>query len=81
VRPVKMPGSYSLVKIISALFLLAGLPGLLLQPVAALESKKIYQLNENSVFQIRVLNRETGKKSSIGSMSSIKLFWNRIYFM
>ena len=62
-----MPGSHSLVKIILALFLLAGLPGLLLQPVAALESKIIYQLNENSVFQIHVLNRETGKKSSIGS--------------
>ena len=36
-------------------------------PVAALDSKKIYQLNEDRVFQIRVLNRETGKKSSIGS--------------
>jgi serine protease Do len=38
-----------------------------LQPATALESKKIYQLHEESVFQIRVLNRETGKKSSIGS--------------
>ena len=37
------------------------------QPAAALESKKIYQLNEDRIFQIRVLNRETGKKSSIGS--------------
>jgi hypothetical protein len=36
-------------------------------PVAALDSKKIFQLNEDRVFQIRVLNRETGKKSSIGS--------------
>lgn len=36
-------------------------------PVAALDSKKIYQLNQDRVFQIRVLNRETGKKSSIGS--------------
>jgi len=36
-------------------------------PVAALDSKGIYQLNEDRVFQIRVLNRETGKKSSIGS--------------
>ncbi|NNE64431.1 MAG: trypsin-like peptidase domain-containing protein [Gammaproteobacteria bacterium] len=35
--------------------------------VLALNSKTIYQLNENRVFQIRVLNRETGKKSSIGS--------------
>ncbi len=37
------------------------------QPAFALDSKTIYQLNENRVFQIRVLNRETGKKSSIGS--------------
>ncbi|MFT5220947.1 MAG: serine protease Do [Planctomycetota bacterium] len=36
-------------------------------PARALESKEIYQLNETSIFQIRVLNRETGKKSSIGS--------------
>ena len=36
-------------------------------PAAALDSKRIYQLNEDRVFQIRVLNRETGKKSSIGS--------------
>ena len=49
------------------LFLLTGLIWSLLQPAAALESKKIYQLHENSVFQIRVLNRETGKKTSIGS--------------
>ncbi len=35
--------------------------------VLALNSKTIFQLNENRVFQIRVLNRETGKKSSIGS--------------
>ncbi len=49
------------------LYLLASLLCLMVQPAAALESKKIYQLNENSVFQIRVLNRETGKKTSIGS--------------
>lgn len=49
------------------LFLLSGLIWSLLQPAAALESKKIYQMHENSVFQIRVLNRETGKKTSIGS--------------
>ncbi|TDJ24954.1 MAG: serine protease [Gammaproteobacteria bacterium] len=49
------------------LFLLAGLIWSLLQPAASLESKEIYQLHENSVFQIRVLNRETGKKTSIGS--------------
>lgn len=35
--------------------------------VEPLESKAIYQLHEDKVFQIRVLNRETGKKSSIGS--------------
>ena len=33
----------------------------------ALDSKGIYQLNQDRVFQIRVLNRETEKKSSIGS--------------
>ncbi len=33
----------------------------------ALDSKEIYELNEERIFQIRVLNRETGKKSSIGS--------------
>jgi serine protease Do len=38
-----------------------------LQTAWALESKAIYQMHEDSVFQIRVLNRETGKKSSIGS--------------
>ena len=36
-------------------------------PALALDSKEIYKLNEKRVFQIRVLNRETGKKSSIGS--------------
>ncbi len=36
-------------------------------PASAMESKKIYQLNEDRVFQVRVLNRETGKKFSIGS--------------
>ena len=44
-----------------------GLLLLFFQPANALESKQIYQLHENSIFQIRVLNRETGKKSSIGS--------------
>ena len=38
-----------------------------LQTAQALESKAIYQMHEDNVFQIRVLNRETGKKSSIGS--------------
>ena len=36
-------------------------------PAAALDSKGIYQLNKDRVVQVRVLNRETGKKSSIGS--------------
>ncbi len=44
--------------------LLASITG---SPAVALDSKKIYQINEDRVFQIRVLNRETGKKSSIGS--------------
>jgi hypothetical protein len=38
-----------------------------LQTAQALESKAIYQMHEDNVFQIQVLNRETGKKSSIGS--------------
>jgi serine protease Do len=54
-------------RIITLVFLL--IAGLLLQMVQAqpLESKTIYQMHEDNVFQIRVLNRETGKKSSIGS--------------
>ena len=36
-------------------------------PASALDSREIYQQNEDRVFQVRVLNRETGKKSSIGS--------------
>ena len=48
-------------------YLVAALTMVCFQSAAALESKKIYQLHEESVFQIRVLNRETGKKSSIGS--------------
>jgi S1-C subfamily serine protease len=36
-------------------------------PATALDSKGIYQLNQDRVVQVRVLNRETGKKSSIGS--------------
>ena len=48
-------------------YLVAALAMACFQSAAALESKKIYQLHEESVFQIRVLNRETGKKSSIGS--------------
>ena len=51
-------------RIFAAILSLAGFAA---APANALDSKKIYQLNEDSVFQIRVLNRETGKKSSIGS--------------
>lgn len=47
-----------------ACLLYAGMP---CQPAAALDSKQVYEQNEARVFQIRVLNRETGKKSSIGS--------------
>ena len=36
-------------------------------PAAELNSREIYQQNQDRVFQVRVLNRETGKKSSIGS--------------
>lgn len=54
-------------KSISVPCLFVALLYVLFQPAAALESKKIYQMHENSIFQIRVLNRETGKKTSIGS--------------
>ena len=36
-------------------------------PALALDSREIYEQNQQRVFQVRVLNRETGKKSSIGS--------------
>jgi hypothetical protein len=36
-------------------------------PALAVDSKGIYKLNQDRVLQVRVLNRETGKKSSIGS--------------
>ena len=52
-------------RIITVVVLL--IAGQLLQTAHALESKAIYQMHEDNVFQIRVLNRETGKKSSIGS--------------
>ena len=38
-----------------------------LQYALALDSKSIFQLNQDRIFRIRVLNRETEKKSSIGS--------------
>jgi hypothetical protein len=43
------------------------LAGIAVSPANAIDSKQIYQLNQERVFQVRVLNRETGKKSSIGS--------------
>ncbi len=52
-------------RMITLVFLL--IAGQWLQTVQALESKAIYQMHEDNVLQIRVLNRETGKKSSIGS--------------
>ena len=53
-----------LLRLIAAGLLLAGIFS---APALAMDSKEIYQLNEERVFQVRVLNRETGKKSSIGS--------------
>ncbi len=41
--------------------------GFLAPPAAALDSRAIFEMHEDRVLQIRVLNRETGKKSSIGS--------------
>ncbi len=49
------------------LVLIFAVAALLPRAAFAFDSKKIYELNEDRVFQIRVLNRETGKKSSIGS--------------
>ncbi len=51
-------------RLIAASLLLAGIAA---SPAKAIDSKQIYQLNQERVFQVRVLNRETGKKSSIGS--------------
>ena len=41
--------------------------GFFVPPAAALDSRTIFEMHEERVLQIRVLNRETGKKSSIGS--------------
>jgi len=40
---------------------------LLAAPARALDAQAIFERNEQALFQIRVINRETGKKSSIGS--------------
>lgn len=46
--------------LIATLFLACG-------SVAAMDSQQIFESYEDAVFQIRVINRATGKKSSIGS--------------
>ncbi|MGB5776752.1 MAG: serine protease, partial [Sedimenticolaceae bacterium] len=51
--------------LLSALLALASL--LTALPARALDSQAIFERNEHAVYQIRVINRETGKKSSIGS--------------
>lgn len=51
-----------------SLLLAVGFSLLLWMPAAdALDSQSVFELNEHAVFQVRVINRETGKKSSIGS--------------
>jgi hypothetical protein len=52
-----------LLRVLVAACLMAGFAA----PAAALESSAIFEMHEDRVLQIRVLNRETGKKSSIGS--------------
>ncbi|MCG6965635.1 MAG: serine protease [Chromatiaceae bacterium] len=48
--------------------LLLTLAWLLASPQAmALDSQAVFQRNENAVYQVRVINRETGEKSTIGS--------------
>lgn len=41
--------------------------GFLTPGAQALDSQEVFERGETAVFQIRVINRETGKKSSIGS--------------
>ena len=53
-------------RIIRAIWLIV-LLGFLSESAQALETKAIFQMHQDTVLQIRVLNRETGKKSSIGS--------------
>ncbi|MGD8420744.1 MAG: serine protease [Gammaproteobacteria bacterium] len=53
-----------LLRILVAVCLTAGFAA---PPALALDSSAIYEMHEDRVLQIRVLNRETGKKSSIGS--------------
>lgn len=55
-------------RITGALVILAFAIGVLTHRVAlALDSQAVFEQSEYAVYQIRVINRETGKKSSIGS--------------
>jgi len=47
--------------------LLVALSALASLPAVALDSQEVFERNEHALYQIRVINRETGKKSSIGS--------------
>lgn len=49
------------------LILAAALSLLPTYPASALDSQAVFERHERAVYQIRVINRETGKKSSIGS--------------
>lgn len=47
--------------------IVSGLSLFLTSTAGALDSQTVFERNENALFQIRVINRETDKKSSIGS--------------
>jgi hypothetical protein len=51
----------------SSVMLLAATLWLAALPAMALDAQAIFERNEYALYQIRVINRETGKKSSIGS--------------
>lgn len=53
-----------MLRILVAVCLTAGFAA---PPAMALDSSAIFEMHQDHVLQIRVLNRETGKKSSIGS--------------
>lgn len=50
-----------------AWLIISGLSLILTSAAIALDSQAVFERNENALFQIRVINRETDKKSSIGS--------------
>ena len=50
-----------------AWLIVVGLSLLLTSVACALDSQMVFERNENALFQIRVINRETEKKTSIGS--------------